>query len=268
MQNTINHLWTISSGGLHSRQRQLDVLSHNIANSNTVGFKASQSGFQALVRERVLSEDEAAVFVNANAGDVIQEGMGTFFSHSTRLFSQGSLQQTNNQHHLAINGDGFFQLTDPAGQQLYTRAGDFQRDAEGRLVNSQGYRLQPQVTVPANVGEIYIDPAGQVFGRADGEAKPALFGQIQLAIFANPDGLESVGDSALIATEASGAAQIANASQGGRGNLMAGYLENSNVDLANEMTELLRSQRAYSLGLRSLHIADEIFRMANEMPRS
>lgn len=268
MLNTLNHLWTIASSGIHSRQRHLDLLSHNVANTNTIGFKASQAGFQALIRDRVLTAEDAAVYVNAEAGDVVQEGMGALFTHSTHLFTQGSLQLTNVPSHLTINGDGFFQVADPAGRTLYTRAGDFHRDADGRLVNANGHWLQPNVAIPADVTEIYIDSSGRIFGRANGQAAPQEYGVIQVAIFPNPDGLENVGGNAFIATEASGDAGVGIAGIEGRGALISGYLEGSNVDLSREMTELLRSQRAYSLGLRSLHVADEIFRLANEMPRA
>lgn len=268
MLNTLNHLWTIASSGLHSRQRHLDLLSHNVANTNTIGFKASQAGFQAMIRERVLTEEDAAVFVDAEAGDTVREGMGALFTHSSHLFTQGSLQQTNDPAHLAINGDGFFQVADPAGRTLYTRAGDFHRDADGRLSNANGYRLQPDVAIPAEVAEIYIDGGGRIFGRVNGEADVTQLGTIQVAIFPNPDGLENVGGNAFLATPASGDAVVGVAGVDGRGALISGCLEGSNVDLSREMTELLRSQRAYSLGLRSLHVADEIFRLANEMPRS
>jgi flagellar basal-body rod protein FlgG len=267
MLNTLNHLWTIASSGIHSRQRHLDLLSHNVANLNTIGFKASQAGFQALIRERTLTEEDAALFIDAEAGDVVQEGMGALFTHSSHLFTQGSLQQTNDPLHLAINGDGFFQVVDPAGRTLYTRSGDFHRDAEGRLVNANGYRLQPDVVIGEDVAEIYIDSAGRIFGRVVGQADVAQIEAVQVAIFPNPDGLENVGSNAFIEAEASGAAIVGIAGIDGRGSLSSGYLEGSNVDLSREMTELLRSQRAYSLSLRSLHVADEIFRRANEMPR-
>lgn len=267
MLNTINHLWEIASSGIHSRQRQLDVLSHNIANVNTIGFKASQSGFQALVRNRVLTEEDAAITVDGQPGESVQEGMGTHFTHTTHLFTQGSLTRTDDPHSLAISGDGFFQVTNPAGTILYTRAGDFHRDLSGNLVTADGYRLQPAITIPDDIAEIYVDPGGRILGRADGATDVQELGVIQLALFANPDGLENVGKHAFTATAASGPAQLGAASAAGRGAILSGYLEGSNVDLSQEMTEILRSQRAYSMSLRSLHVADEIFRLANEMPR-
>ncbi len=267
MLNTLNHLWEIAGSGLHSRQRQLDLLSHNIANVNTIGFKGSQSGFQALIRETTLTEEDAALTLNGQAGQTVQEGMGTLFTHSTRSFVQGSLTQTNNPYDLAVSGDGFFQVTNPAGTVLYTRAGNFHRDTAGNLVSVDGYRLQPVVAIPEEISEVYIDPSGRLLGHTPGETAVQELGVIQLALFANPDGLENVGNHAFTATAASGPAELGEANVGGRGSMISGYLEESNVDLSQEMTELLRSQRAYSMSLRSLHVADEIWRLANEMPR-
>jgi flagellar basal-body rod protein FlgG len=268
MINSLNHLWEIASSGMQSRQRQLDLLSHNIANVNTIGFKASQAGFQALIRNTVLTEEDAAVTENGLPGQSVREGMGALFTHSTHLFTQGTVTQTDDPHNLAINGDGFFQVTNPAGDILYTRAGDFHRDLAGNLVTTDGYRLQPAVAIPDAITEIYIDPSGRILGREVGNAQAQELGVIQLALFENPNGLENVGKHAFVATAASGPAQLGEATFGGRGALLSGYLEGSNVDLSQEMTELLRSQRAYSMSLRSLHVADELFRMANEMPRS
>ncbi|MEZ4639868.1 MAG: flagellar hook-basal body complex protein [Caldilineaceae bacterium] len=207
MLNSLNHLWGISASGIHSRQRQLDLLSHNIANVNTVGFKASQAGFQALIRNTVLTEEDAAVTVDGMPGESIQEGMGVLFTHSTHLFTQGTLNQTGDPHNMAITGDGFFQVTNPAGTVLYTRAGDFHRDLAGNLVTADGYRLQPVAAIPDDIAEIYIDPSGRILGRAAGQTNVQELGVIQLALFENPDGLENVGKNAFVPTVASGPAQ-------------------------------------------------------------
>lgn len=267
MSVTLNQLWQIAGSGIHARQRQLDILSHNVANLNTVGYKASQPGFQALIRERRLSEEEAMIFAVANPGDLIQEGMGTVLTHETKLFSQGSLMQTNDPYHLAIIGDGFFQVAAPNGELLYTRGGDFVRNVDGRLVTNNGYVLQPLIDLPEEVTEVYIDGEGVLFGRTVDNPEPAIFGQVQLARFPNVDGLESAGDSMFRPTDASGVAEIGDPNQDGLGGLLSGYLEGSNVDMGREMTKLLQSQRAYTLSLRSLRVADEIFQMANQLSR-
>jgi flagellar basal-body rod protein FlgG len=177
------------------------------------------------------------------------------------------MKQSGDPLHLAIGGEGFFRVVNAAGTELYTRAGDFHRDAAGNLVNAKGYTLQPAVTIPEDIVDVYIDSAGHIWGRAEGEADVVELGVIQIALFASQDGLQNVGENAFIPTPASGPAQMGDASTEGRGTLMSGFLEESNVDLANEMTDILRSQRAYSLSLRALHTADEIFRLANELPR-
>ena len=167
---------------MHSQQRYLEILSHNVANNNTVGFKASQARFQSVIRDVTLNAEEAGLFTTAQPGDVIQEGMGTLLTETTHSFSQGSLQRTGQPFHMAIDGEGFFQVTDAAGQVRYTRSGDFQRDAAGRLVNSEGYVLTPAITIPADAKETYIDSVGRVLGQpAEGADEPQLFGAIQLA---------------------------------------------------------------------------------------
>lgn len=269
MPITLNQLWSVASSGVYSQQRKLEIISHNVANSSTVGFKASQAGFQAAIQERTLTDEEAAIFTTANPGDVVQEGMGAQFSQSTHLFDQGALQQTNDPLHLAIMGKGFFPLQASDGTLLYTRAGDFLRDAGGQLVNRAGHRLQPAVEIPEGVVDLYIDPQGRIMGRTAEEGAEAMeIGQIQIALFANPDGLQNVGENAFVSTEASGKAQLEAPSAQGRGTLLSGYLEGSNVDLGHEMVEMLRTHRSYSLSLKALRTADELFRLANELPRS
>lgn len=269
MPTSMNQLWNVASSGVHSQQRGMEVLSHNISNQNTIGFKASQARFQAVIREVTLSEEDAALFVAAQPGDVIQEGMGTLFTASTHSFSQGNLQRTEGPFHLAISGEGFFQVTDAAGQLRYTRAGDFQRDGDGNLVNSQGYALSPAIAIPEAITETYIDANGQVLGRTPGaDEEPQVLGTVQIASFANVDGLVNVGQNTFVPGPNSGAAEMGAAGEGGRGILLNGFTESSNVDLSREMVTLLRTQRTYSLSLRALNLADQMYGMANELPRT
>lgn len=269
MPTSMNQLWNVAGSGVYSQQRGMEILSHNIANNNTIGFKASQARFQAVIREVTLSEDDAALFTAAQPGDVIQEGMGTLFTASTRSFAQGNLERTESPFHLAINGEGFFQVTDQTGQLRYTRAGDFQRDADGNLVNSQGYFLTPAIAIPQEISETYIDANGRVLGRAPGNNGEAQeFGVVQIATFANVDGLVHVGQNAFVPGDASGPAEVGPAGEGGRGALLNGFIESSNVDLSREMVTLLRTQRTYSLSLRALSMADQMHGMANELPRT
>jgi len=269
MPASMNQLWNVAGSGVHSQQRAMEVLSHNIANNNTIGFKASQARFQAVIRDVTLTTEEAGLFTTAQPGDVIQEGMGTLLTETSHTFAQGTLQRTEQPFHLAISGEGFFQVTDGAGQLRYTRSGDFQRDAEGHLVNNEGHFLSPAITVPADVTETYVDASGQVLGRAAGSTdEPQLFGTVQIAQFANVDGLVNMGQNSFVPGVASGPAQLGAAGEGGRGTLLNGFVEDSNVDLGKEMVAMLRTQRAYSLSLRALNLADQIHGMANELPRT
>jgi flagellar basal-body rod protein FlgG len=269
MPTSINQLWNVAGSGVHSQQRYMEVVSHNIANNNTIGFKASQARFQAVIREATLNAEDAGLFVAAQPGDVIQEGMGTLLTATSHAFYQGSLQSTGEPFHMAISGEGFFQVTNPEGQVRYTRAGDFQRDAEGRLVNSQGHFLTPPITIPEEVTETYVDADGRVLGAPanEGEA-PQLFGTVQIASFANEDGLVNVGENSFVPGVASGPAELGAPGAGQRGLLRNGFLENSNVDLGREMVTMLRTHRTYSLSLRALSMADRLHGMANELPRS
>lgn len=269
MPTSLSQLWNVASSGVHSQQRYMEVVSHNIANNNTAGFKATQARFQALIRETTLNEEAAGLFVVAQPGDVIQEGMGTLLTETSHVFSQGSLQSTGEPFHMAISGDGFFQVTDDAGQLRYTRTGDFARDADGRLVNREGQFLAPPITVPEEITETYVDANGQVWGRTAEEAgAPALLGTVEIAYFVNEDGLVNVGQNSFVPGAASGPAELGAPGQGGRGVLINSFLENSNVDLGREMVTLLRTQRTYSLSLRALSMADKLHGMANELPRT
>lgn len=268
MPTSLNQLWNVAGSGVHSRQRALEVISHNVANSNTAGFKAGQARFQAVIRQVTLGTEDAALFTTAQPGDLIQEGMGTLLTETTHSFAQGALEHSSRPFHVAISGEGFFQVTDAAGELRYTRTGDFQRDAAGRLVNSQGQVLTPAIAIPADVTESYIDGNGRVWGRPAGGDEPQLYGTVQIATFANVDGLVNVGENGFVPGPASGAAQLGPAGEGGRGALLNGFLESSNVDLGREMVALLRTQRTYSLSLRALNLADQMHGMANELPRT
>ncbi len=266
MATSLNQLWSVVSSGLHSQQRHLELLSHNIANVNTPGFKASRGEFQSLFRERILDEADAAIYLDAQPGDVVFEGLGTVFAGTTRLFSQGDVEQTGQPFHLAIQGDGFFQVRGVDGQLYYTRAGDFTQDGAGNLVNGQGQFLEPHIQIPAEVRETFVDRVGRIWGyTAEGETLE--LGTIQLARFPNPEGLLSVGDNNFLPTAASGEAELGPPGEDGRGVLLSGFLEQSNVDLGQAMVTLLRTHRAYSLNLRALRITDELYRLSNDMPQ-
>jgi flagellar basal-body rod protein FlgG len=268
MPISLNQLWSIAASGIHARQRQMEVISHNIANANTIGFKGSQAGFQAVIREQEITAKDAIVYSARNPGDKIQEGLGTSFTHSPHLFSQGSLEQSDSNLHLAIMGEGFFQLQTPSGKLVYTRAGDFQQDASGRIVNSAGLRLSPDLSLPSDVTDVYADTTGRIWGRQAGSDTPQVFARIQLALFSNPDGLENAGQNLFLPTPASGEAIVGNPGTAGLGTIVSGFLENSNVDLGSQLVDMMRAQHSYSLSLRSLYSADEMYRIINDLHQS
>jgi flagellar basal-body rod protein FlgG len=267
MPTSLNELWNVSASGIFARQRQVQVISHNVANANTLGFRAGQAGFQALVQDVALGEEEAAVFEAAQPGDVIQDWRGTYLAQTTPLFNQGALEETGHASHMAIAGDGFFQVSLPDGTLAYTRAGDFRRDAAGEWVTASGARLAPPVVIPEDVIDVYVDPRGQILGRAAGEDELAPIGQVEIATFPNADGLARIGDTLFAATPASGPADLGLPGEAGRGTLFSGYVEGSNVDLGSQMVDLMRAQRNYSLNLRALRTADEMYRLANDISR-
>ena len=239
------------------------VIANNLANIGTTGFKRDRANFATLAYQdaRVAgqqSSNETAYATGLNLGT------GVGIQATTRIDSQGTLQSTSNALDLALDGDGYFQVTMPGGQLAYTRAGNFSRSAEGVLVTAQGYPLNPAITIPEGASAITIAQDGTVSATLQGQAEPAQLGQITIASFANPGGLRSAGDNFLQETAASGAAQVGVAGELGRGHIRQGYLEASNVNVVEELVDMIETQRAYEINSKMITAVDEMLQNANQ----
>ena len=183
---------------------------------------------------------------------------------TSQIMTQGALNTTGNAFDLALDGDGYFEVELPGGRVGYTRAGNFTTSAEGQLVTQQGYAVQPAITVPEGATSIAVSPDGTVSATVPGEAEPTELGQIQVARFTNPAGLQAIGDNFLVETAASGAAELAPAGENGRGNIRQGMLEASNVNIVEELVEMIEAQRAYEISSKMVSAVDEMLRNANQ----
>jgi flagellar basal-body rod protein FlgG len=243
--------------GMEAQQTRLDVTSNNIANVSTTGYKRVRAEFEDLMyqTERAPGSSTGA---NTKAPTGVQVGMGVRTVATQRMHDEGSLQQTGNPLDVAIEGNGFYPITLPSGQTAYTRDGTFKMDQEGRVVNSEGYPLATDINIPADAQSITIGADGVVSVILPNEPEPAQLGQIQLATFANPAGLSTMGKNLYTETAASGTPILSNPGEDGTGTLSQGALELSNVKVVEEMIDLISGQRAYEVNSRVIKAADEM----------
>ena len=249
---------SIAATGMSAQALNVEVIANNIANINTTGFKRSRAEFTDL-----LYQIERAPGVASRGGQNVlpegaQLGLGTRLAAIRSLNQQGPLTQTGNKLDLAINGGGWFQVTSPEGETLYTRDGAFNTNGTGELVTIDGYRLQPGITVPAGTTEVHINQTGEVFARSGGPAELASIGQVSLASFVNPAGLSALGGNLYRETAASGSALPGTPGDAGLGSVQQGYLEHSNVDPVKEITELIAAQRGYEMNSKVIQAADDM----------
>lgn len=248
----------IAATGMTSQQLNVEVIANNVANINTTGFKRARAEFTDLLYE---IERAAGVPVAAGA-EVVPEGarvgLGVRPAAVRQIHLQGAIRQTSNNLDLALNGPGFFRISTPDGETLYSRAGTFNKNANGQIVTADGYLVQPNLTVPEDASEVIVNESGQVFARIDGQTELQELGQISLANFANPVGLTPLGGNLFRETPSSGAAIIGVPGQAGFAQIKQGYLENSNVDPLKEITELISAQRAYEMNSKVIRAADDM----------
>ncbi|HET6896250.1 MAG TPA: flagellar basal-body rod protein FlgG [Candidatus Baltobacteraceae bacterium] len=258
-------LYTAASG-MEAQQYQMDTISNNLANVNTTGFRRNEARFQDLVYQELRAPGTP---VGASVVPVGQDvGLGVKVGSSEKIFTQGNLIQTGNALDVAIEGDGFFQVTMPDGTTAYTRDGSFKRDANGAMVTADGYFVQPQITIPQNAQQLSIGEDGTVTALVPGSNLPQQLGQIQLARFVNPAGLSPLGGHNLYTqTAASGAPIVTQAGLNGAGTLQGGYLENSNVQVVQEIVNMITSQRAFEANSKTITAADEMLQTANQIIR-
>jgi flagellar basal-body rod protein FlgG len=261
----IRALYTAASG-MSAQQTNLDTVANNLANSATTGFHQRQVQFQDMIYQNLITPGSAQTQQTLSAG--LQVGLGTKSAASEVIMTQGDFNQTNGPLDLAIQGAGFFQISRPDGTIAYTRAGNFHPNNQGTLVTANGDTVLPAIAIPSNATNITISQYGIVSATLPGQTNAAQLGTIQLATFANPGGLNSIGGNLLQQTESSGN-PITDAPGGtsGMGTLQQGYLENSNVDVVAEFVQMILAQRAYESNSKVIHVADDMYSQINGLVR-
>ncbi|NBB17193.1 flagellar basal-body rod protein FlgG [Caulobacter sp. SLTY] len=251
--------------GMAAQQLNVEVISNNIANMNTVGFKRQRAEFQDLLYQSL----ERAGTQSSDQGTVvptgIQIGAGVKAGSTYRITSQGSVTRTDNRYDVAIQGRGYLQVLLPSGETAYTRAGNLAVNDQGQLVTEDGYLIQPAITIPQDAVDVAISKTGQVQVTQEGQAAPTVAGQLELATFINEAGLEAMGDNLFMESGSSGAAVTGSPGTPGFGTLLQGYTEASNVDAVSEITALIVAQRAYEMNSKVITTADEMLQAANQV---
>jgi flagellar basal-body rod protein FlgG len=247
----------IAKTGLEAQQTNLDVISNNLANVSTNGFKKSRAVFEDLLYQNV-RQPGAQSSQQTNLPSGLQIGTGVRTVATERVFTQGNPQQTGNSKDVMINGSGFFSVLMPDGTAAYTRDGSFQSDANGQMVTSSGYPVQPAITVPANATSITVGRDGTVSVSTPGSAAPTQIGTLQVTTFVNPSGLESKGENLYAETGASGTPNTNTPGTNGAGVLMQGYVETSNVNVVEEMVNMIQTQRAYEINSKAITTSDQM----------
>lgn len=254
----------IAATGMQAQQAQVDVISHNLANMSTTGYKRNRVEFQDLIYQDLRR-------VGTNSSDTgtivptgVQIGLGTKVAAVSRSHEQGTMQNTNNPLDIAIQGRGFFRVELPNGEFAYTRDGQFQLSPDGEIVTKDGYIVAPNIVVPEDAVSVSISREGQVQAILDGQILPQDLGQFDLATFINPAGLDAIGDNMYLATEASGDEIIGLAGEEGFGTMLQGFLEASNVNPITEVTNMIVAQRAYEMNSKVISASDEMLQNLNQ----
>ena len=254
----------IAKTGMDATQTQLDVVSNNLANAATNGYKSQRAAFEDL-----LYQTQRAPGANSTQQTALptglQIGTGVRTVATARTFTQGTLNQTGNSFDLAVNGLGFLQIQMPDGTTAYTRDGSLHTDATGALVTNSGFSLQPPVTIPANAQTVTIGQDGTVSVTVQGQATPKSVGSIQLASFINPAGLDAIGQNLFQETAASGTPSTSTPGTGGMGTIQQGYVENSNVNVVTELVNMIQAQRAYELNSKAVTTSDQMLQRLTQM---
>ena len=253
--------------GLTAQQRYVEIISNNIANVNTTGFKKVRPEFQDLLYE-TLQPAGGVSRTGVEPLNEVQIGSGTALTSTTKMFKQGDVTQTNNALDMAINGEGFFVIRKPDNTLSFSRDGSFQLNRNGEIVTAEGYKLDPGFEVPDNTTEVQVSRDGVVSVLTDGSTDATTLGQIELARFVNPAGLKAVGDNLYEETPASGQAYYEQPGANNTGEILQKHLESSNVDIVEEMVNMITAQRAYELNSKSVTTADNILGTAVNLKRS
>lgn len=255
----------IAATGMLAQQTNVDVISNNIANANTTGFKSSRAAFQDLIYDSQRREGSQTSGAGTMRPTGVDVGLGVQTAGTIRLNTQGGLAATENQLDLAIDGRGFFTVNLPDGGQAYTRDGAFQLSPEGNIVTMQGYELDPGVLLPENTVNVAVSETGVVMAYVENDPEPIELGRVTMATFVNEAGMRALGNNLLQATTASGDPLQANPGDPGVGIIRQGYLENSNVNIIQQITDLISAQRAYEMNSKAVSTADQMMSTVNQI---
>jgi flagellar basal-body rod protein FlgG len=248
----------IASTGMLAQQTNVEVISNNIANMTTTGFKRRRAEFQDLLYQNMRRVGSTSSDTGTVVPSGVQIGLGVKTAAIYRIHEQGSLSNTENRFDLALRGNGYFRIRLPSGEAAYTRDGTFALSPAGEIVTADGFTLEPGITIPQNARDVTINASGEVLVKIDGQIQPQNVGQIQVSIFPNEGGLEAIGENLMLETPASGAAVQGVASSPGFATIMQGFVETSNVNVVNEITNLITAQRAYEMNSRVITASDEM----------
>jgi flagellar basal-body rod protein FlgG len=256
---------SIAATGMQAQQLNVEVISNNIANMNTAGFKRQRAEFADLLYQNLERPGTSTSSAGTTSPMGIQIGIGVRAGSVGRVTEQGALVRTDSTTDIAISGRGYFQVQMPDGTTAFTRAGNLATDGEGRLVTADGYPLEPAITVPNDVLSISVSRDGVVEATVQGQAAPQQLGQIELAAFMNPAGLEAIGDNLFLETAASGSPSVATPTSPGYGALIQGFVETSNVNAVEEISALIVAQRAYEMNAKVITASDEMLQTAAQV---
>jgi flagellar basal-body rod protein FlgG len=254
-------LW-VAKTGLDAQQTRISVISNNLANVNTAGFKRGRAVFEDLLYQNV-TQAGGATSQNTESPTGLSVGTGVRVVATEKNFTQGSALQTGNSLDVLIQGRGFFQVLQPDGNLAYSRDGSFKVDSDGRLVTANGYEIQPSITIPSNAQSITIGLDGTLEATLPGQTSPTSIGTLQLADFINPAGLQPKGQNLFLETAASGSPQVANPGLEGIGTLVQGSLEGSNVNVVEELVSMIETQRAYEMNSKAISTSDQMLQYLN-----
>ena len=253
--------------GMMAQELNVQVISNNIANLRTTGYKRQQAHFQDLLYEHLRRAGSATSDQGTQLPVGLSLGSGVKAAATARVMAQGNLTSTEKEYDIAIRGEGFFRVRLPDGRTAYTRDGGFELDSQGQLVTKEGNPIEPGITVPQNAQSVTVSAQGNVQAVIPGQTQPQALGQMQLARFVNKTGLESIGDNLFLETQASGPAIDGNPGADGFGNLQQSYLEEANVNAVTEISSLIAAQRAYEMNSKVITAADQMLASATQMSR-
>lgn len=254
-------LW-IAKTGLDAQQTRMSVISNNLSNASTTGFKQSRAQFEDLLYQNV-RQTGGQSSQNTQLPSGLTLGTGVRIVSTAKIFTQGNLVQTGNNLDMAVNGRGFFQVQLPDGTAAYTRDGSFQINAEGQIVTANGYLLQPEITLPTNAQTVTIGSDGTVSAQIANQPTASQVGTLQLTDFVNPAGLQAVGGNLFLESAASGSPQTGTADTNGMGQLVQGSLETSNVNVVEELVDMIETQRTYEMNSKAISSTDQMLQYVN-----